>query len=376
MAAPIPGGLWMPSPIAYSVAPGHNTLLIDASAEKAAWVFTVPKSGVLDKFEFRTGTVINNPDNGLRISFQDLNSAGDPDGGQDQYRDIPSGSVTSNTWITPGLMTSDGTDTGSKRTVVAGQRLAVVIEFPSFVAGDQLFISYNVTVANSFQDIEEFSDHFIAAWTHESGGGGGGGTICGALKYETDGYYPISDTSIPALTWNNLTLGNATSPDEIALRFMLPVDLPCDGGWCRGDLDGDGDFILYDSDGTSVLASFFHDASQRGLGGGIGNMGFRWPAVDLLANTAYRLAFKPSTATTGILYTFTTNSAALMGAVVGGVEWYRSSRTDGGSWTDTTTERPLMGLHVPGIVEAADGSPGGGSPGSGGFETGFATIGG
>lgn len=349
MATQIHGGLWFPT-VFQSGATGalvFGTMLMDAAAEKAAYIFTIPKTGTLDTYEFRIGSVTNNPDNGLRISFQNLDANGDPDGTQDQFRDI-AGPFSANTWIVPGLITSDGTDTGTKRSVTVGDRIAVVIEFVSFVAGDSLQILSLQNFSNSAEKLdgqEFYCDQFLVAW-----GKTAGDIPNGALKYETSGYYPINGWTFPLLTGNARAYNSGSTPDEISLRFQIPFAGECDGAWVRLDMDGDCDVVLYD--GTTVLASASLDSSARLVAAGA-NVFARWTPQVLAANTTYRIALKPTTVTNVTLFTWTSDNAGLMAAASGGIEWYRSERTDAGAWSDTTTERPLIGLHLNAIDVAA-----------------------
>ncbi|RJQ37448.1 MAG: hypothetical protein C4555_06340 [Dehalococcoidia bacterium] len=162
----LPGeGLWVPKPIVYSA---YSNLLIDASGERVAITFDAPLTGTLDSFEFRLGTVTQAPVNGLRCSFQDINSAGNPDGIDDQFRVITTG-LTSSTWVAPGLVTADGTDTGIKRSVTAGQRLAAVISFDNFVAGDALEISMVSTSTTNVEVVGRcFPALFTASWSRQA----------------------------------------------------------------------------------------------------------------------------------------------------------------------------------------------------------------
>ena len=112
----VPPYFWPPILTCNNVAPAYSSGTLNASADKYAFIVQCPKAGTLDTFEWRTGAVTNNPDNGIRCSFQTVDATtGYPDGVQDQYRDI-TGTISANTWQVPGLITSDGTDVGTKRT--------------------------------------------------------------------------------------------------------------------------------------------------------------------------------------------------------------------------------------------------------------------
>src|SRR5262245_35066085 len=137
--------------------------LIDAAAEKDAFIFEAPKAGTLDMFEFSLGAVTQAPTNGLKCSFQDVSgSTGDPDGVIDQFRTV-TGGLSAGAWVAPGLITSDGTDTGTKRAVAKGDLLACVIEFASFSAGDSLSLN-TITASRDSINQRPYPDYFTAAW--------------------------------------------------------------------------------------------------------------------------------------------------------------------------------------------------------------------
>jgi len=345
-----PGGLWYVPPLTAGTASSFVGTTINAAGEKVAACFRVPKSGVLNRCEFVVGTVGNNPDNGLRVSFQDLDASGHPDGTQDQFRTM-AGPFVGNTWQTPGLMTSDGTDTGIKRTVVAGDRIALVVEFESFVASDSIDIRrYPLLGADGTGEMEYYSDEFITgAWVRPTSTPG---MIPLALEYVTDGYVNILENCYPILAFANATYNTGSTPDERALRFQVPMACVCDGAWIRADFDGDCDILLIDSDGTTVLATTTVDSSARGFTTGATAV-VRWAGVALTANTTYRVSVRPSTVTSLNLFGFTVENNARMLAAPGGTTWYQSTRTDAGAWTDTDTSRPFIGLHLSQIDDGA-----------------------
>lgn len=343
----LPSGLFLPAPlITEDAAPGliaTTTAAINASGEKWAFIFRCPRAGALDKVEFAIRSVTNQPDNGLRISFQDLDASGDPDGVQDQFRTI-TGPFSSDSWIVPGLITSDGTDGGTKRTVTAGQKIAVVVEFENFVAGDDISACFlNLPTAPGGILGDNYTAQFASgAWTKALNSG------AMALKYTSGGYTPVADDWFPLTTLDAVAYGTGSANDEFALRFQVPTIAQCAGGWVRAEIDGDAEMILYDSDGSTVLGSSTFDASARPVTDYSNHHG-RWAPVTLQPSTTYRLALKPTTATTINLARWTAANASILAAAVGGVQWYQSKRADAGSWTDETTHRPFMGILISGL---------------------------
>lgn len=346
--------IWLPaSPGVTNGNLAFSAITLNASGDRLGFVIQCPKAGTLDWFEYCLSTVANNPDNGMRSSFQTVDAAtGNPDGTQSQFRDI-TGTFTSNTWkVPPGVMTDDGTDVGVKRTVVAGEMLACVIDFVSFTASDSISFA-TLSVNSGGQQI--VTNQYVADASTGTYAKSTTTLPILALKY-SDGTYAEFDVPIwPLLTLNARTFNNASTPDERALRFQVPLPCRCAGAWIRMDLDNAADVVLYDA-ASSVLATASLDPDIRSVNGGV-PFKVLWTAVDLAASTTYRLAIKPTTGSSIITYDFDVNAAALMACVSGGAGFYGSTRTDAGAWTDTTTQRPVMGL----ILDGFDNAGGGGS---------------
>lgn len=346
-------GFWFGQPYAAAVnsAPTFtNHLTMNTAGHKSAWTFRAPKTGTLNRFGYRIGTVGNVPDNGLRYSFQSL-SAGLPDGTQDQFADITSG-IATGAWLEPtDYMGSGGLGSGSKRSVTIGEYLSAVIEFPSFVAGDSVTtVRFGIT-----DDLSANQNPLVNTGAGYTATNNNGWPL--GLLYDGDSDYTpfLGDHWVPFATFvADAAYGSGSTPDERGMRFQLPWDCIVDGVEISADWDADADIVIYDSDGTSVLATVNQDSENR-LGTNPGPIKVPFPDVALLANTTYRVTAKPTTASTLQLQTFTASSNAHLGGISGGSSWYYTQRTDGGSWTDTDTKRPWIRFHI----KAQDGSPGG-----------------
>lgn len=350
------GGLWLGTPTweVSGVPMGvTNVGQMDADGEKNAMIIRIPRSGTLAKVHFRSGTVTDAPDNGIRISFQDLSGAtGDPDGGVDQFRNVPA-PIAANTWYSTGLITSNGTDGGTKRDVVAGQLLAIVADFVSFVAGDNFsaFSGVSTTAGASRADY-----HFTYTSAFAGGSWFRATSVIPILALEyTDGIFCVFDHYMtPVLTSTSININTGTSPDEVGLRFQVPFKCAIDGCAFRANFGGNGEIVLYDAS-NNVLATCPFTANARTQTSD-GTAIFRWVPVTLLANTTYRIVLKPTTATNISLYYITFADAAYQAAMPGGSSWYYTSRTDAGAWSDTTTRRPLTSLHISGIDSGGSGA--------------------
>lgn len=341
----IPGGFYVPTPYPQTSGPtlqAHSNVGLNTSNTHTAYIFTVPKSGVLDKFEtYLTNWTVTVD---IRVSFQDVNASMFPDLGVDQYRVIPYTQYAANNpcWFVPGLITNNGTDGGTKRTVTKGQLLAAVFDWGASTAaggtthGGLLF-------ANTFQfylqypmlctRLSSFTRRPVSEYTSM------------VLKYDDGTYERIGDPNFPALSVTSTTFSSASTPDERALYFKFPVPVTIDGGFYLFDLNSDCDIVLYDTDGTSVLATVAIDFDSTAASSP-GYRHFRFSTeIPLEADGWYRLSLKAGASTSLTGYEFNTNSAAIMAACEAG-GWCLSTRTDAGSWTETTTARPFAGVRV------------------------------
>lgn len=324
----------------------NANLLIDASGEKAACIIRVPKTGTLGKIQFRLSTVTSAQN--LKISFQDVSlSTGYPDGTIDQYRVVSSG-ITSNASIKTGLITSDGTDTGTKRSVTKGDFVAVVFEFDNTV-GNLSFSS----ASNSNNTTNAFP--YIALFTSSWAGGSGLPTIALIYDDDTTDYmprtFPLSNCT------NTAAFGNSTSITELGLKFTSPVPLRISGAMLCGNFASDTDVVLYDSDGTTVLATASHDKDLKKSATTNGLAILFSTSVSLSANVAYRLVAKPTTATTITLIYLEVSDVAYWNQMECGPNWHMTTKTSG-VWGETTTRRPLIHLLIDGLE--IGGSSGGG----------------
>lgn len=347
----------MPYPHSWGVAsPGYAAGTIDAAGEKYAFVIQVPKTGTLDKFEFRVGAVTFDAASVLRASLQTPSpTTGEPDETQDEYRDITS--LTANFWIVPGLMTSDGTDGGAKRSVTEGDLLACVVEFQTFTTGDTVAVS--ITSKANIGGAYNYPYNTVklgGSWTKQSAV-----QPIVALKYD-DGSYAYTG-ALPASAINVIGWASGSTPDERGLIFQMPFKCRVCGAFCRAILSGAGgtmDLVLYDSDGSTPLITYSIDRDiQEAI------TSYRWRTFKfattaiLTVNTNYRLVLKPTSAVANSvgLADFEVNAAAILNAVPGGQSWHYTERTDAGAWTQTTTKQPMMGL----LIDRLDDGVGGGS---------------
>lgn len=341
-------GLWIPQCPAGLEMAFPSTLTIDASGEKVAWIFRAPKTGDLAKVRFRTGTVTVGDT--LKVSFQDLNTAtGQADEVVDQFRTVVVGDGDDNTAFLTGLITSDGTDTGTKRAITKGDLVALVIEFNSFVAGNLQIATTSYLANYVFILGPNYLSHKTAAWAKQGSRGSAFG-----IEYSDGSYYHIPDSfPITALTSDAINTG--TTPDEIGMKFQFPGPVKVDGAWTTMSQNGAADIslVLYDSDGTTELASNTIDEDVTVIPGSVSIAWASFAEQSLVAATNYRLVIKPTTANSVNVQGITVAAAGVLDQLDGGQNFHRTERTNAGAWTDTTTKRPFMGLRLSAIDDGA-----------------------
>jgi hypothetical protein len=343
-------GFFYPTPQSHSIALISSTLTIDATGEKAAFcglVFFAARTGTktINKVHFRFGAVTKSGGSGLTVSLQNPGTAlpMQPDETQDQYRAIGNGEATfaSNTWYTSGLVTSDGTDTGVKRTVSFNEPLCVVLEFDGSgrQAPDSIVLSA----------ISSDSNTHAATSALKTGGSWANAAVCpGVILEFSDGTFGTLQQGFPCSALNTHAFKQDTAvADEYALEFQVPWPCKVDGAWVLinpSAATGDFDVVLYDgttamTNGTvSVPGEFAAVTSNlRFLA-----VGFA-AEITLTANYTYRLAIKPTQTTQNVsVQSIDVANANHFTCWPGGTACTYTTRLDEGSWAAATATRRLM----------------------------------
>lgn len=335
----VPGsGLWIPAVPPWQFgSPGFTSgSALTSTSHAQHYICQVPKTGTLKGFGCRILSVTT--PNTVRCGFQNVDATnGRGDGSFDEYVDVASGSLPTG-WFdtsTIGPITNDGTGGGTKRSVTAGDLIAAVL-VPTATA---------VELRHQFTALEYWA-------------GPGGNfpyavdTVTGAkhdlspfaLLYDDDTWGEVLYPPVDA--FNSATFNSTDSPDERALRFSLPFNYTIRGFYFKTNISNDLDFVLYDSDGTTALATISADKDiYRDGGFGYYTMRLFTSSIALAADTFYRIAQKPGGSNV-TYYDFDVPSAALMDTQDGGSDFHESHRTDAGSWTNVTTRRPWAGIII------------------------------
>lgn len=333
----IPESFW---PENTAIAQARNLSLgsftIDAAGEKAAAVLQAPKAGQITKVLFRVGSFTSSGNADVRLETVST-ANGDPSGTLVAANANATQAIAGTGWLTTTLT--------SGPTVAQGDDLAVVIANASGNYG------IATTDPTAFGRQVPYGDHFTASWLKLPN------IPLIGLEY-SDGSYAWATGSHPAV-YNTLGYASNTSPSEIGIAFTIAVPIRVCGWWMYADVDQPADLVLYDTDGTTALATRSLDPDMRSSTAQGSWSGRFSSAVTLLAGT-YRLAVKPTTTTSGnLVVEFEVPSAAVMGAMPGGSNWIRTERTGAGGWSQTNTKRPMIGIMVNGASDGVGGGGGG-----------------
>ena len=325
---------------------------MNVATYKNAALFAAPKDGTIDTIEFRLGSGASlNSASVLRVSLQDVSTSAQaqPDGTIDQYRDISCNGLDT-TWIVPGLITSDGTDSGTKRTVSAGDKLAFVLEYQTFTAGDSCGLMCANVALWPGPYAFPLAVRYITSW------GFPGRAPLIVIKYSDGSYESISLLNPPYKDGDGHTYNESTTYDEGGLLFQVPLEMTLQGieAALGPSLNVGTDFDVKVYKGSSLLTSY-SDPPYRSNMSAAGFRGYSifFPdSVQLLANTDYRIVVRGySTGTLAVaLYTMIFHSETIKNTIYPST-WKLTQRVDDGSWTNTDLEVPMIMLKLGGIAD-------------------------
>lgn len=322
---------------------GSNTL--NHADDRIACIIRMPVSGDISEVHFLTGFVSGAQT--LQVSLQNL-SAGVPDLTVDQYRDVSVADTDDSTLFATGIITDDGTDGGVKRTVAAGDIIAVVFRLPSYSSGSLAIAGLSGGSGDGRLSRTLFSNS--------------GGTFS-ALNYNPMIAIEMADGSFPTITRSALFASAATqfvttasTPDEYALKLTIPVPMRAIGVYIKGGSAG-VEALLYDNAGSTLAGPVtnWEETTSQSI---VKDYYFSSP-VELVAGI-YRIAWRPSDLTSRFMNVQTLGAAAHRGAWDLGANFELSTRSDAGSWTDDNTKFIVAGLIVDQLDDGAGGGGGGG----------------
>lgn len=332
-------------------ASASGAMVIDATGEKGAACGTVyipdGTSRSIRKVGIGFQTVVKAGGSALTLSLQNVSaSAGppaQPDGTQDQTVAISNASISSSSFLLTDALSAD-------RSVGNGDLMCVVVEFDGSgrLGSDSFQLSTFVSIITS--TLFASADLNTGSWA-----------VINARQpvvlFEfSDGTYGTLDgASIFTSHSTTVAYNSGSSPDEYGLKFTVPAAGFVDGVtlYLTSSSSSNFDVVLYS--GTTALATVSIDGNQWGtLTSTPGFVTITRTAVS--PGTTYFIGIKPTTANSVTLAGFTVADNAYLGAA-NATGLIRSSRTDAGAWSDTTTVVPAIKVRY----TPASSSAGGGS---------------
>ena len=311
------------------------------SGGKVGFVFQSPKSGVIDRIVWYSGTATGSPTVDVRVETVVGSS--------------PSGTLwAANTNVITGTL---ATNTEYESTLTAGA---------SVTQGDLLGVSWNYnsgpSIGIGFNSSPRTSGSFL--YLPQINTAGSWSVVAGrairCLLGFQDGTYV--SPNIDSVAYGTSTLTAFFTAGEKGVVFEVPYKCRLTGMWMTADIRSNITLKLYDHatipGGTPLLSQIIPASAFPQTGSAPNDFYFAGSQV-LDSNTTYRLVaeFTSGAGTRFNLATF--GFSDRRNAIVPSQYYTESS---GASWVDTATQAPAMGLIIDQIDDGASGGGGSYSP--------------
>lgn len=288
--------------------------------------FEAPKTGTIVAIQVSIGAVTGSAP--VRMSLQNLNVTGVPN---DSYYGNSTPAV-----LTPAQNTNPTFTLGTAATTNIGETAACVFEWDSTVGTSIAFSYMQLAGLGGFP----VGLTYTSSWAKSTGA-----VIALVLKYSDGSEYPIN---APVNALNLASVSSTASPSERGNLFRLPYTARISGVWWVGQASGNNtfDLSLYDAN-NAVLAV---ESYNGNIFQGVGNNQLLFPNPYVLpANAWARIAIKGTNTSSVNTREVTFFSRAVMANFSGSADFYSTSRTGTGAWTDIDTNRNLIVPIINGI---------------------------
>jgi hypothetical protein len=334
--------------------PGLGTVAtLDASGEYVSYIFCAREAMTISHIGFMVGAVANSPTVEVRIETVDATG-------------LPSGTLwdspTNTTNATSGTLTNAYTLVAltAAASVTKGQMVCVKLLWGG-VATSTVVIQHMTNTSFGYSGNLPYA--VLNTGTPTKGGLSTGPLLSfgssSTTFYNVPSFIPTNAAIVTA------TFNNTNSPKR-GLLFTPTFNCRAVGiRWYKSGSSGAGDYNigLYTGDASGTELS----SSSTALDGdhAVNNqnsmhIAFFDNAVTLTAGTAYRVAVEPTTATNCNFSTITLPSSDYYSATAAGSSSITYSSLVSGTWTDSTTQIPLMDVLLDQIDDGAGTGGGGG----------------
>lgn len=330
---------------AANAAASLQAVLLDAANEKAANIFAATAAKAIRTVHVHTGTVTTGDTVDVRVETVDSASAGTPTG------------TLWGTNTNGALVIADGDDNAWKSVQLTADTAALALGDVFALVVVNGSAPGNLNIQTYLRGLTGFpyATHFTTFWLKLS-------STNGALivpQYSDGTFEPVFGFTDVGGPITATTFNSGSTTNRRGNIFQVPTTCRAKGCWVYVDADGDYTVKLYDSDGSTVLATTatINRFQRTGTAGALHFHPFTTTAT-LSASTNYRWALVPSSVTNLTTYDWDGPTAAYLDMFPGGQSMHRSLFTSS-AWVETTTARTLGGVILDGF---GDDAGGGGSP--------------
>jgi hypothetical protein len=325
-----------------SQAPSQSLVTIDAASEKVAIIFQATAAKAIRTVHLRTSTVATGDTVDVRVETVDTAANGDPTGTlhtTNSNASLVINSADDNVWKSVQL-------TADTATLAIGDAVSIVV-VNGGAGGNINLVSYADQVS-AFP----YGDLFTASWAKDD-------NLPLIIPQYSDGSFEPIFGFLDTGAINSRTFKSDDATNRRGNIFQVPFPTRVNACWAW--VDGDAAFTvkLYDSDGSTVLATTAAtNAFQRSAATpGLYFLPFTTTA-SLSKDTNYRIAVVPSAASNIVAYDFDVPDAAMLDMFAGGQDVHRSVFTSS-AWVETTTARAYVGVFLDGFDDGVGGGGGG-----------------
>lgn len=333
-----------PTQVAGAPGLGLASFVLDAASEKAALIFAATAAKSIRTIHYRTGTVTTGDTLDVRVETVDTAANGDP---------------TGTLWATntnAASVVAGGDDSVWKSATLTADATLAIGDVVAIVlvngggGGNMQLAAYGEMVSGF-----PYGDLFTAAWAKSI-------IPMFVVEYSDGSFEPVQGFLDQGAPITPTTFNSGTATNRRGNMFQVPFPTRTNGCWVWVDADGPFTCTLYDSDGTTVLATTA-TINQFQRSTAAGNIAFYpWiaspsAAPSLLANTNYRIVVIPTSTTNLTTYDFDVTDADMLNMFVGGTLMHASVFTSS-AWVETTTRRGYLGVMLDAFDDGA-GSGGG-----------------
>lgn len=344
----------LPSPFYYPGLVGSPTsapafgvqATLDAAGEYTSFIFVAREDMTVSHVSFRAGAVSTSGVVTAEVRIETVDSSGLPSGTLwSTNTNATTAAITSNSNVTTALTASASITKGQivcVKVIYAAATSIQVMNLGSVSVPTNATLPYFVINTGT-------PTKTILNGTSGSFGLGSSSTTF----YSVPGTIPVS--AITAGPFNN------TSSAKRGLLFTPPMNARLVGiRWYNSNATGDYDVCVRTGDaaGTEIGSSCTSFLGAYGVGVNNAAMTVYFDnAVTLTAGTLYRITIEPTSATNVNVTTWTIVANQFGGTPAGTTGVYTSAVS--GTWTDSTTQQPMMDAILDQIDDGAGGGGGG-----------------